>query len=85
MARFNIEVRTRGSVLETVPVETENLDAMRVEIAQFVGQLLKDHAALIWADEDWRVDATDEAGLILFSIHLFATDSAATMYRKRKQ
>ena len=82
MAQYNMEVRTRGRVLETVASETEDLTSMRVEIARFVGQLLKDHAELVWADEDWRVDATDDTGLILYSIHLFATDSAATMYRK---
>ena len=42
------------------------------------GELLKDHAGQIWVDEDWCVDATDEAGLILFVIQISATDMAAT-------
>ena len=82
MARFNVEVRTRGRVLETLSIESADLGGLRVEVARFVGRLLADHAEQIWVDEDWRVDGTDEDGVILFSIHLFATDSAATTYRK---
>ena len=48
-------------------------------MARFVGDLLKDHAEQIWVDEDWRVDATDEKRLILFTMHLFASDTSATI------
>lgn len=79
MSRFNIEVRTEKTVRETLTIERDDLTALRIEVAAFVGELLKDHAAQIWADEDWRVDATDENGLILFAMHIFASDTAATM------
>jgi hypothetical protein len=52
-------------------------------VAQFVGELLRDHATKIWADKDWRVDVTDESGLILYALSIFATDSAATMHARR--
>lgn len=79
MSRYNIALRTPTIVRETLPVESDDLTALRVELARFVGELLRDHAQEIWADEDWRVDATDENGLILFVIHIFATNSPATM------
>ncbi len=79
MAHYNIELRTAGQVWETVPVESDDVTALRIELAKFVGELLKDHADKIWADEDWRVDVTDEEGLILYVMHLSATDSAATI------
>lgn len=80
MAQYQVAVRTRGSVLETIDIETEDLNGLRFEVARFIGQLLFEHAELIWVDEDWRVDGIDEKGLILFSIHLFATDTPATTY-----
>jgi hypothetical protein len=55
------------------------VQALRVEMARFVGQMLRDHAEQVWADKDWRIDVTDESGLILYVINISATDSAATM------
>jgi hypothetical protein len=47
-------------------------------MAKFVGKLLKDHAELIWADEDWQIDVTDDAGLILYVMHISAMKTPAT-------
>jgi hypothetical protein len=47
-------------------------------MASFVGKLLKDHAALIWKDQDWQVDVTNEAGLILYVLNVSASETAAT-------
>ncbi|MGZ8284345.1 MAG: DUF6894 family protein [Allosphingosinicella sp.] len=77
MPNYNIELRTADRVWETLAVERDDHTALRVEMARFVGQLLKDHAQQIWEDQDWRVDVTDEAGLILYVMHIDATDSAA--------
>lgn len=83
MTRYNIELRTNTTVRETLPVEAQDLTALRVEVARFVGCVLREHAAQIWIDEDWRVDATDERGLILFVMNISATNSAATMPMRR--
>ena len=48
-------------------------------MARFVGALLKDHAEQIWADQDWRIDVTDDGGLILYVLEIAASDTAATM------
>jgi hypothetical protein len=77
MANFNIELRSADKVWETLEVERDDIAALRVEMARFVGQLLRDHAAQVWLDQEWRVDVTDEAGLILYVMHISATDSAA--------
>jgi hypothetical protein len=50
----------------------EDLTALRVEVARFVGEMLRDHARQIWADEDWRIDVTDEKGLILYVMQIQA-------------
>ena len=82
MARYNIELRTITHVRETLVVEKDDLTALRVEVARFVGELLRDHAAQIWKDEDWQVETTDENGLILFTMSIFASDTAATMPKR---
>jgi hypothetical protein len=82
MPRFNIELRTESHVRETVSVESNDLTALRIEVAQFVGEMLRDHANAIWTDEDWRVDVTDDAGLILFVLHISAINAAAPKPRK---
>ena len=52
-------------------------------MARFVGELLKDHSTQIWVDEDWRVDVTDDSGLILFVMHISASNTAATNSLRR--
>lgn len=83
MPRFNLEVRTNDRVMQSIPAQAEDHEGLRIETARLIGALLKDHAELIWVDENWRIDGTDEKGLILFSIHVFATDTPATMYQRR--
>jgi hypothetical protein len=86
MPRYNIQVRTESHVRTAVEVEQDDLTALRIELARFVGELLKDHAEQIWVDEDWRVDVTDGDGLILYVMEISASDSAATMgYKPRTQ
>ena len=78
MARYNIEVRTESHVRETTSIDMSDLTKLRVEVACFVGELLKDHARQIWVDEDWQVDVTNERGLILFVMHVSARNTPAT-------
>ena len=77
MAKYNIELRTEQRVWETLLIESADLTALRIEVACFVGELLKDHAGKIWIDEDWRVDVTDEKGLILYVMHVSAVQAPA--------
>ena len=77
MSPYNIELRTEKRVWDTLKVESADLTALRIEVATFVGELLKEHAGKIWVDEDWRVDVTDERGLILYVMHVSAIQAAA--------
>jgi hypothetical protein len=83
MPQYHIELRTESRVWETLDVESVNLSDLRIEVAKFVGELLRDHASRIWEDQDWQVDVTDQTGLILFVLQVVATESAATMPQKR--
>jgi hypothetical protein len=79
LPKFLISLRSDTHLNETLTVERDDLTALRIELARFVGDLLKEHAEIIWQDQDWRVDVTDEKGLILYVMEISATDSAATM------
>ena len=83
MPHYNINLRTTSSIAVSWPVERDDLTALRVELAHFVGEMLKDHANQIWSDEDWRVDVADETGLILYVMHVSASETAATMPVKK--
>jgi hypothetical protein len=78
MPVYHINIRTESHIANTVHVEKESLTDLRLEMARFVGELLKDHAELIWSDQDWQIDVTNEEGLILYVIHISASETSAT-------
>jgi hypothetical protein len=79
VARYSINIRTESHIADSLVVEKDDVTALRLELARFVGELLKDHAELIWVDEDWQIDVTDQAGLILYVMHISAAQTPATM------
>jgi hypothetical protein len=83
MPIYHINVRTESHIASTVDVERESLTELRLEMARYVGELLKDHAELIWVDEDWQIDVTNSDGLILYVIHVSATETSATVRQPR--
>ena len=84
MALYNIQLRSETHVWVTETVDQADHAALRVEVARFVGQLLRQHAGKIWEDQAWRVDVTDERGLILYYMSISAAETAATMSRPPK-
>jgi hypothetical protein len=78
MPAYNINIRTASHIADTVKVEKDDLTALRLEMAKFVGELLKDHAGILWEDKDWQIDVSDESGLILYVINVIASETAAT-------
>jgi hypothetical protein len=78
MPAYRINIRTESHIADSVDVEMENLTDLRLDLARFVGELLKDHAELIWVDQDWQVDVTDASGLILYVLHISAAETPAT-------
>lgn len=82
MPQFHFQVRTETHVLVTDSMDLAGPDDARVEASHRAGQLLMDHAAQLWLDQEWRMDVTNEQGLILFVIHISASKSCA-MTRER--
>jgi hypothetical protein len=82
MPVYNINIRTESHIADTVRVDREDHAGLRLELASFVGELLKDHAGQIWVDEDWQIDVSDESGLILYVMQISALKTAATAHEK---
>lgn len=78
MPDYNINIRTASHIADTVRVTKESLTDLRLDMATFVGELLKNHAALLWEDQDWQIDVSNDTGLILYVIHISASETAAT-------
>ena len=83
MAQYNIHLRSESHIANTWKVEKDDLAELRIEMARFVGEMLTNHAALIWADQDWQIDVSDATGLILYVINVSASGTAATMASNR--
>ena len=79
MPRFYFAVRTETHVLLADAVDLSDVEDARLEAARRVGNLLKTHAEILWTDQEWQMDITDEQGLILFVIHISAMRTSATM------
>jgi hypothetical protein len=78
MMTYHFQVRTDTHVMLAEAVDFRNADEARVDAARRVGILLQEHAAKLWADENWQMDVTDGRGLVLFVIYVQAAKSAAT-------
>jgi hypothetical protein len=77
MPTYHINIRTESHIAETLTIERDDHDALRIEMAQFVGQTLKDHAGQIWLDQEWQIDVSDARGLILYVLHISAFKAPA--------
>jgi len=85
LPKFHIALRTESTVSETLDIERDSLTDLRIELARFVGELLKDHAREIWVDEDWRVDVTADDGLILHVMQVSALQAPAATRPARSE
>ena len=74
LPQYNIEFRARDRLAESLPVDAPDQNGLRVEVARFLGEILKDQADEIWLDRHWRLDVVSAEGLVLFVIELMVTD-----------
>jgi hypothetical protein len=77
--RFHFQVRTGTHLVVTELADLPSTYEVRVDAAKRIGVLLHDHAGKLWAGEDWRMDETDERGLVLFVINVSAMRTPATL------
>lgn len=62
---------------DVVGVELPTLKDARIEAARYIGEVIRDRPAVVWAGDEVRVEVTDERQLLLFTIVAFGVDAPA--------
>ncbi|MCJ2090202.1 hypothetical protein MKK88_30080 [Methylobacterium sp. E-005] len=75
MPRFHFHVHDGCSVLDTEGTELPDTQAARLEAIRIAGDILKHDAHRIALGEDWRIEVTDDTGLILFQMTFLVVES----------
>ena len=79
MPRFHFNVYGGVCVLDTEGTELPDWQAARLEAIRYAGALLVDEAQHVARGEEWRMEVTDEVGLMLFRLDFSVMASGATM------
>ena len=66
MPRFHFNVRDGHDIKDGEGVRLLDFSTARWEAIRLSGAILEDEADQLGAAEDWRLEVTDETGLILF-------------------
>lgn len=78
MPRYHFNVHDGVSLPDEDGYELPDLAAAQRCAVKLSGDLLREHGELFWTGEEWRMDVTDERGLILFTLMFVATHAPST-------
>ena len=78
MPRYLFQVHDGRETPEVEDLDLPNFEAARIEAIHLAGDLLRQCAARFTPDADWRVSVTDPTSLILLTLDLALTPSAAS-------
>ena len=70
MPRYHFNVVSGASLLDRDGIDLPDLRTAQTEAVRFSAQSLSDLAETFWDTEEWRLNVTDEEGLILFHLHI---------------
>lgn len=77
MARYHFNLYDGHNLLDDEGYQFSTLSEARTQGVKFVGHALSDAGEEVFADQDWRLEVTDDRGLILFAVYVSAYDAAA--------
>lgn len=77
MARYFFHVHDGKDLCDEEGTELPTIEAARSEAARYAGMLLQNPDGDLWSGEPWRMDVTNESGLLLFTLMFLATDAPA--------
>ena len=75
MPRYHFNLHDGKDLPDLEGVELANLLAARRSAVRISGDCLRDHAEEFWTGDEWKMDVTDEHGLILFTLTFIASDA----------
>ena len=61
--------------------ELPDHDTARLRAVEHACKLLREHPNVVWKGSNFRVDVTDRAGLLYFTIIIVGVDSSAALVR----
>jgi hypothetical protein len=73
--RFHFNVYDGVSTPDLDGTELPDWETARLEAVRLSGEILKDNAKQIALGEDWRIEVTDDTGLILFQMTFLVVSS----------
>ncbi|WP_157215397.1 DUF6894 family protein [Flavisphingomonas formosensis] len=77
MPRYHFRIFDGRPSSDHVSIELEGPNAARNYLPKLTGDLLREQGDSFWEGEDWRIEVSNEAGLILFAIFVSAVISPA--------
>lgn len=77
MPRFYFNVYDGVTILDEEGTEFPTWKEARLGAIQAVGEILKNSPERIALGEDWRMEVTDETGLVLFRLDFLVMESPA--------
>lgn len=77
MPRYHFNVYDGVNLLDKTGIELPDATFARREAIRYAGSLLEESAAQDSLTNEWRMEVTDETGLILFRLDFFVTPSPA--------
>jgi hypothetical protein len=80
MPRFHFNVHDGVSKLDKKGTVLPDWQAARIEAVRLAGDILKHEAQRVALGEDWRLEVTDHAGLILFQMTFLVVASPAVTH-----
>ena len=79
MPRFHFNVHDGADLPDRTGTELADWQDARLEAIRLAGAILREDARRIALGEDWRMEVTDETGLMLFRLDFTVMETAATM------
>lgn len=77
MPRYHFNVHDGVSSLDHDGTELPDWKAARLEAVRLAGEILKDEAERVVLGEDWRIEVSDDTGLVLFHMAFVITEPSA--------
>ena len=83
MTRYFFHRTDGGFDPDTDGTELGDLDAARVEAVRFAAATVKDRPDFVWDGKDFRIEVTDETGLLLCTVVVLGIDAPAVRRETR--
>lgn len=84
MPRFHFNIYDGISLPDRDGSELADWQEARLEAVRLAGVILRDNATRIALGEEWRMEVTDETGLILFRLDFNVLEAPAMMQTGKK-